>query len=176
MSWPPGLITGGRGTLARAFARSCVIRGIPYQLLTRSDLDIADKGITAGQLVLGPGDTVVSGDADEEGPSSNIEVVPRDVHVPEVGRGCIVVGPARFSVVTRAVVNAEMRPAIRIRGIGGLVPADAKTAAGRVDKDSKPSAGWLVVQSNGVAKRIGEWALTVGLGETGEGGAAVFGH
>jgi dTDP-4-dehydrorhamnose reductase len=38
----PVLITGGRGTLARAFARACVIRGIPYRLLTRSEFDIAD--------------------------------------------------------------------------------------------------------------------------------------
>src|SRR5207244_7861824 len=110
------------------------------------------------------------------GPSSNSESGQRDVLVPEVGRGFVVAGPASFSVVTGAVGNAKMRPPIRIRGMGGLVPADAKTAAARVDKDSKPSAGWLVVQSNGVAKRIGEWALTVGLGETGEGGAAVFGH
>lgn len=38
----PVLITGGRGTLARAFARICADRGIPYRLLTRSELDIAD--------------------------------------------------------------------------------------------------------------------------------------
>src|SRR5207247_7430338 len=114
-----------------------------------SDLDIADEGVACGQLVLGPGETVVSGDADEESPSPYIEVVPRDVHVPEVGRGCVVVGPARFSVVSGTVVNAEMRPASRVRGIGGLVPADAKTAAGLINPDGKPRTGWLVVQANG---------------------------
>src|SRR5439155_6606602 len=123
-----------------------------------SDLDIADEGVAGGQLVLGPGETVVTGDADEEGPSSNSEVVPRDVHVPEVGRGCVVVGPARFSVVSGTVMNAEMRVASRVRGIGGLVPADAKTAAGLVDPDGEPSAGWLVIQRNGIAHGIGERA------------------
>jgi dTDP-4-dehydrorhamnose reductase len=38
----PVLITGGRGTLARAFAKICAARGIPYRLVTRSELDIAD--------------------------------------------------------------------------------------------------------------------------------------
>ncbi|GGK60093.1 dTDP-4-dehydrorhamnose reductase [Rufibacter glacialis] len=38
----PLLITGATGTLGRAFARLCDTRGIPYVLLTRQDLDIAD--------------------------------------------------------------------------------------------------------------------------------------
>jgi dTDP-4-dehydrorhamnose reductase len=38
----PVLITGGRGTLARAFARLCELRGIPYCSQLRSELDIAD--------------------------------------------------------------------------------------------------------------------------------------
>jgi dTDP-4-dehydrorhamnose reductase len=38
----PVLITGGRGTLAQAFARVCSTRAIPYKLLTRAQLDIAD--------------------------------------------------------------------------------------------------------------------------------------
>lgn len=36
------LITGGAGTLGRAFAIICEKRGIDYNLLTRADLDIAD--------------------------------------------------------------------------------------------------------------------------------------
>ena len=40
----PVLITGGRGTLARAFARACVIRGIPHRVLVRGELDIAHTG------------------------------------------------------------------------------------------------------------------------------------
>ena len=39
---PPLLITGGTGTLGRAFARCCQRRGIPYRLTTRADLDIAE--------------------------------------------------------------------------------------------------------------------------------------
>jgi dTDP-4-dehydrorhamnose reductase len=36
------LITGATGTLGRAFARVCHARAIPYRLLTRKELDIAD--------------------------------------------------------------------------------------------------------------------------------------
>ena len=39
----PILITGATGTLGRAFARICEQRGIDYRLLSRSDLDIADR-------------------------------------------------------------------------------------------------------------------------------------
>jgi len=38
----PLLITGARGTLGTAFARLCEVRGIPYRLLTRQEMDIAD--------------------------------------------------------------------------------------------------------------------------------------
>jgi dTDP-4-dehydrorhamnose reductase len=38
----PVLITGKTGTLGRAFARLCDQRGIPYRLLGRDELDIAD--------------------------------------------------------------------------------------------------------------------------------------
>jgi dTDP-4-dehydrorhamnose reductase len=38
----PLLITGGSGTLGRAFARICEKRGIAYHLLSRADLDITD--------------------------------------------------------------------------------------------------------------------------------------
>jgi dTDP-4-dehydrorhamnose reductase len=38
----PLLITGARGTLGRAFARLCEQRGLPYQLLARRELDIAE--------------------------------------------------------------------------------------------------------------------------------------
>ena len=68
-----------------------------------------------------------------------------------------------------------MGPAIRVRGIGGLVSADALRTAARVKIDSKPSLAWLVEQNNGVALGAGEGALAVGAGEAGEGGAAVSG-
>ena len=40
---PPLLITGGTGTLGRAFARLCDLRAIPFILLNRQDMDIADQ-------------------------------------------------------------------------------------------------------------------------------------
>lgn len=36
------LITGASGTLGRAFARICEMRGLPYRLLSRREMDIAD--------------------------------------------------------------------------------------------------------------------------------------
>jgi len=39
-SVPPLLITGATGTLGQAFARLCEVRGIPYRLLTRQEMDI----------------------------------------------------------------------------------------------------------------------------------------
>lgn len=38
----PLVINGATGTLGRAFARLCEVRGISYQLLTRAEMDIAD--------------------------------------------------------------------------------------------------------------------------------------
>lgn len=37
---PPVLITGASGTLGKAFARICQVRGIPYRLLSRQEMDI----------------------------------------------------------------------------------------------------------------------------------------
>ena len=38
------LVTGATGTLGRAFARLCELRGLPYRLTLRGELDIADRG------------------------------------------------------------------------------------------------------------------------------------
>jgi len=46
----PVLITGARGTLGRAYARLCEIRGIAYKLLSRSDMDIADPASVEATL------------------------------------------------------------------------------------------------------------------------------
>ena len=62
-------------------------------------------------------------------PLPYVEVVPGNIHPPEEGRRWVVVRPTRLPVVATAVVNAEMGPAIRVRGIGGLVPAEAEAAA-----------------------------------------------
>ena len=60
-----------------------------------------------------------------------------------------------------AGVNAEMGPAIRVRGSGGLVPTQALTTAAGVEPDCEPGSGWAVIENNGVAERIREGALTV---------------
>jgi dTDP-4-dehydrorhamnose reductase len=39
----PLLITGATGTLGRAFARLCEVRGLSYRLLSRREMDIADS-------------------------------------------------------------------------------------------------------------------------------------
>jgi dTDP-4-dehydrorhamnose reductase len=46
----PLLITGATGTLGRAYARLCDLRGLPYKLLTRQDMDIADPVSVAAAL------------------------------------------------------------------------------------------------------------------------------
>src|SRR5207245_2453899 len=125
----------------------------------------------------GPSETVVGGDADEEGAAPDSEVVPGNVHMPIEWAGRVVVGPTRLSVSRALVVNAKVGPASRggVPGSGGLEPAEALTAAGTVEPDGEPGGGWAVVQSNGVANGIGERALTAGGGEAGEGVAAIGG-
>jgi dTDP-4-dehydrorhamnose reductase len=44
------LITGATGTLGKAFARVCHLRGLPYILASRREMDIADAGSVAGAL------------------------------------------------------------------------------------------------------------------------------
>jgi dTDP-4-dehydrorhamnose reductase len=44
------LVTGATGTLGRAFARACRARAIPFRLLTRAEMDIADAGSVASVL------------------------------------------------------------------------------------------------------------------------------
>src|SRR5206468_794552 len=98
------------------------------------DLDVADKA--GGHLSpVGPSQTVVSSEADEEGASPHREVVFGHVHSPEKRRGWVVIREAGLSVVATAAVNTEMGPAKRIRGIGGLITAHAATAAAGVDPD-----------------------------------------
>ena len=91
------------------------------------DLDIADEWAVGGQLSLvgeGPGETVVSREDDFES-AIVIEIVPGNVHVSVMGRGWIVVRPARLAIVLKGVVNA------RTSGPGdptvsGLPGADAR--------------------------------------------------
>jgi dTDP-4-dehydrorhamnose reductase len=46
----PLLITGATGTLGRAFARLCALRGLPYHLLRRADMDVADPASVEAAL------------------------------------------------------------------------------------------------------------------------------
>jgi dTDP-4-dehydrorhamnose reductase len=46
----PLLITGATGTLGRAFARLCEVRGLSYHLLTRAEMDVADRGSVEATL------------------------------------------------------------------------------------------------------------------------------
>ncbi|HEY1404899.1 MAG TPA: family 1 glycosylhydrolase, partial [Pyrinomonadaceae bacterium] len=46
----PLIINGATGTLGRAFARLCDLRGISYRLLTRAEMDIADAGSVENAL------------------------------------------------------------------------------------------------------------------------------
>jgi dTDP-4-dehydrorhamnose reductase len=49
-SLPPLLITGQAGALGQAFARLCELRGLPYCLLDRRELDITDAGAVERML------------------------------------------------------------------------------------------------------------------------------
>ena len=49
-STPPLLITGATGTLGQAFARLCEVRGIPYILLSRQEMDITNPA-TVGRVL-----------------------------------------------------------------------------------------------------------------------------
>jgi dTDP-4-dehydrorhamnose reductase len=46
----PLLVTGATGTLGRAFARACEVRGLPRHLLCRAELDVADPASVAAAL------------------------------------------------------------------------------------------------------------------------------
>jgi len=142
-----------------------------------SNLDIADKGCAARDLPrVRPSETIVSGIANEERATADIEVVPGNVHPTIEWRRRIGIGPARFAVVIVAVVDAIMRPAIRAPRSRGLVSAETLSAAPSVQPNSEPSAGRTIVQNNRIAYGVGEWALPAGGGETDKRVAAVGGN
>ena len=71
-------------------------------------------------------------------------------------------------------MNAKMCPAIWVRGIGGLKPAEG-AARVAIEPHSKPSLRWLVVENNRITKGIGKRTLTAGVGDTRESGATITG-
>src|SRR5207253_9440767 len=107
---------------------------------------------------------------DEEVFLDNVKSVPRNIQASEERRTGVIVSPARFAVGRTFVESAEMSPAIRVVGRGGLVAAKTLTAARGIQPNRNPIARWLVVQNNRIAKGIVEGALTVRFGETGESG------
>src|ERR1051326_7982243 len=142
------------------------------------DLHVSNKDGSGGNWEIHlptPGDTVVSRAHNRDGRPSNIKVVPRHVHSPEEGRSRVVIRDAGFSIVAAAAMNAVMRPAVRVRGIGGLVAAHATATARCIDPDGEPDASWFVVQKNRITLSTGEGALTVRPGDAGESDAAVSG-
>lgn len=50
VSAPPLLISGATGTLGQAFARICEVRGIPFYLLSRQEMDITEPAAVAKVL------------------------------------------------------------------------------------------------------------------------------
>src|SRR6266480_1043082 len=140
------------------------------------DLHIADEGAAVDHCCrAAPRGAAISGVDAHQSALTDIKVVPGNVQCPEKRRARIVISPARFAIGRAFVESAEMSPAIRVVGSGGLVPAKTLTAAGAIQPDRNPSAGRLMIQNNGIAKGIVEWALTSGLGEPGECGAAIGG-
>ena len=151
--------------------------------LVAGDLDVADERSTAAYVDwAAPSRTAVSGAHNEDVRVGKIKVVPRNIHVPEEGRTRVVVGIAGLAVGRALVESAEMGPAIRVRRVGGLIPAETLAATERIEQDVVPGSSWLIVQKNRVTKGTGEGALTgltgwsvVGTGDAGKGVAAVCG-
>jgi hypothetical protein len=67
-----------------------------------------------------------------------------------------------------------MGPAIWVRGIAGLKPAQG-AARIAIELDSEPTLGWLVVENNRIPKGIGKRTLTAGVGDARESGATIRG-
>src|SRR5438874_1375998 len=141
------------------------------------DLHIADERAAIDHCCrAAPRGAAISGKDAHESALADIKVVPGNVQSPKERRAGIVISPARFAIGRTLVESAEMGPAIRIRGSGGLVPAKTLTTAGGIKPNRNPTARWLVVKNNGIAKGIVEGTLTVGLGEPGKSGAAIGGY
>jgi hypothetical protein len=143
------------GEAATAFVHAGEIQH-PVARKVACDLYVTNERIGGSNLYRSvPRVAVVRGVGDGKGTA----VAPGDIHAPIEWRGRVVVSPTRFAIVARAIVNAKMGPAIRVRGIGGLIRAQALTAAACIEPDGEPGARWFVVQSNRVAHGTTEGAL-----------------
>src|SRR5207253_819888 len=111
------------------------------------DLHVAYKGsLSAHHHWAAPSGAAISRRNDKDVRVGLIKVVPGNVQSPKERRTRVVISPARFAVCRAFVESAEMGPAIRVVGRGGLVSAKTLTTACTIEPDSNPSAGRLVVQ------------------------------
>ena len=121
------------------------------------DLRVADEGAVLATVIAPLHVLPLSVERRNEEPEAaltHVKVVPGNIHVPEEGRGWVVVRPARLAVVAAARVNAKMGPAIWVRRIGGLKPAQGAAAALPSSQTVNQVPSWLVVQNNRIAKGI----------------------
>ena len=99
--------------------------------LVAGDLHVADEVSASGNLYrTGPRHAAIRGANDEDaaaGAACDIKVVPGNIHSPEEGRGWVVIRKARLPVGRGLAENTEVGPAIRVRGSGGFVAAEALT-------------------------------------------------
>ena len=103
--------------------------------------------------------------------------VARDLHVTNEGT---LSADRDFAAPSGTVISGAGNNDIRVAQIK-VIPRNIHvsaqcTAPVAVEPDGEPGAGWFVVHNNGVAKGVGKRALTAGVGDSGERGAAVGGH
>jgi dTDP-4-dehydrorhamnose reductase len=110
---PPILVTGKTGTLGRAFARMCELRGLPVRLVSRSELDIADPNAVDRMLarlrpwaVVNAAGYVRVDDAEAE----PARCVRENVEGPAtLARGCRAAGVRLVTFSSDLVFNGEKR-------------------------------------------------------------------
>src|SRR5438094_5329284 len=135
------------GETSTAFIHTRNIYGPAARKVAR-DLHVAHKGsLSAHHHWAAPSGTAISRADNEDVRVGLIKVVPGNVQSPEKRRSGVVISPARFAIGRTFVESAEMSPAIRVVGREGLVAAETLTAAGRIEPNRNPIAGWLVVQN-----------------------------
>src|SRR5262249_38254100 len=112
----------------------------------------------------------------EQGAAADVEVVPRNVEATVEWGSSVILSPAGLTIGRGLAKNAEMRPTGESERSCRLIAAKTLATAGSVEPDSYPIAAWLVVESNRVALRPSEWALTSAAGQADEGSTTVSGE
>src|SRR5262249_53905186 len=113
---------GMRKTTA-TFVHAGDVKGSVTRHIT-GDLHVANKGSAVDDSDrTRPCVAIVGKKASNQGPRTHVKVVQGNVHSSKERRGWVVVSPARLTIVTAAIMNAEVRPAVWILRIGRLVSA-----------------------------------------------------